>query len=552
MTEENASASPSTPRPAAPPAPKIVRKKRRGVSVVWVVPIVAGLLGLWLVWQHYVGQGPLVEVRFETGEGVQAGKTPVLCRNVNVGRVESMKLSKDLKEVITQLRINYEDAGILREETRFWVVRPRLGGSGFSGLGTLVSGTYIEIDPSTKGAPRHKFKGLENPPVTPQGVPGLHVTLIADKAGALGAGSSVSYKGIRVGRIESRIFNATNSKVEFAAFIEGDYGKLITNKTRFWNESGIDFELGSSGIKLRTGTLESIVTGGVAFDAVEGAGPAHPARDDAIYRLYESFDATNETVIKPSLTYLLLFKESVRGLSPGAPVEFRGIRVGSVADISFTYLPDDPERRIPVLIRIDPGRIGDFPSDDPEKGAAMMKESVQHGLRASLKTGSLLTGQLFVGLDFQNALPLAEVSQAGDYAMIPTISTGLAQLQDKFIALLDKVQALPIETTVSNANETLAELKSAAKNLDKLLASDHTQGIPAELNASLAQLTKTVEGFNQNSAIYRDLSTALQEMSDTLRSVNSLANTLERKPNSLLFGRPSGVTTPPRGSPAFR
>lgn len=537
-----------------PPAP-VVHTKRR-LSPVWIIPIVAALLGLWLVWQHYSAKGPLVEVRFETAEGVEAGKTAVQCRSVTIGMVESVRLAHDLKGVVITLRIDRESSGLLKNDTRIWVVRPRFGGSGISGLGTLVSGTYIEVDPGTSPRAASVFNGLENPPVTPQGVPGLHLTLVADKAGSIGPGSSISYKGIKVGRVESQVLDVKSGRVEFGAFVQGDYGKLVTNGTRFWNVSGIDLDISANGVRLRTGTLDSLVAGGVAFDS--GADDAHslPAKDGAVFSLYESHDDTEETSLNPRLTYLLLFKDSVRGLNPEAPVEFRGIRVGTVAGISFDYLPDDAERRVPVLIKIDPNLFADLPADNIAAGPAMIAESVRSGLRATLRTGNLLTGQLYVDLDLQKDAPPAEVVENGGYRTLPTVSSGLGQLQDKLTAVLDKIQALKLGETVNNAAGALAEIKSAATDLkgaaaglDKLLASKETQSIPADLKKSLAALNKTLEGFNESSPMYRDLVRTIEDLSSAMRSIDSLSATIERKPSSLLWGNPKGKVSPPKGKP---
>ncbi len=537
--------------PAHVPIAPVVRHTRswHGLSPVWIIPVVAALLGLWLVWHHYAGRGPLVEIRFETAEGIEAGKTGVQCRSVRVGLVESVRLADDLKGVVTLLRVDRAVAGLLKSDTRFWVVRPRFGGAGISGLGTLVSGTFIELDPGSSPTPERKFVGLENPPVTPQGVPGLHVTLVTDKAGSLGPGSPVVYKGLKVGRVESQNFNRQNGRVEYGAFIEGEFGKLINNRTHFWNVSGIDVEMGANGIRLRTGTLESLLVGGVAFEVGHGGARVEPAADGAFFPLQESRDEFQLPSFESRLTYLLLFKDSVRGLSPEAPVEFRGIRVGTVTGISFEYLPNDAERRVPVLISIDPTLFPNLPRNDLNAGAAMIAQGVKEGLRATMRTGSLLTGQLFVDLDYQTGATEAEVVDIGGYPTLPTISSGLSRLQDKVTAVLDKIQALKIEDTVESATGALAEIKRAAAGLGKFLDSKETQGLPNDLKKSLAALEKTLKGFNENSDVYRELSGMITDLRSALRSIDSLSSTIERKPSSLLWGNPKGKVVPPKGKP---
>ena len=531
------------PDPAPPPAP--VTPPRRGLSPVWIIPVVAALLGLWLAYKHFSEKGPEVTVTFENAEGIQAGKTPVLCRNVNIGTVGNVVLTKDLKGVVVDLDMTRESADLLKTDTQIWVVKPRYGGSGISGLGTLVSGSYLELQPGVKPGDRRHFVGLENPPVTPPGVPGLHLRLIAETAGGVNPGSSIIYKGLTVGKIETRTFHPENGQVEFGAFVNGDYSKLIRKSTHFWNLSGIDLQVGANGFSLRSGTLESLIAGGVTFSEPEDKKPAvHPVSDGSTYTLFDSYsDATRER-LNPILPYLLLFTESVRGLSNDAPVEFRGIRIGTVMGISFKYLPDDPDHRVPVLIKLDPTLLVDLPSDDFTEARAYIANNVKNGLRASLKTGSYLTGQLYVDLDFAKDAPPAAVVESQGYYMLPTTNSGLGEIEEKISALLDKFKALPLEATVANANDLLNQFKGVAQHLDTILASKDTQNLPTSLRADLDELQKTLAGYNDKSDFYQGLSGTLRQLDDTLRSLRGLTETLERKPNSLIFGKPGGGETP--------
>jgi len=535
-----------------------VRRSRRRISPIWIVPIVAAALGVWLVVQYYASLGPLATVSFETASGVTAGKTTVQRRSVQIGVVETVRLSEDHNEVIMDLRIDADAEDLLREDTRFWIVRPRVGGGGISGLGTIVTGSYIEIDPGTSDTERYSFEGLETPPATPQDVPGLRLKLISDEAGSLDQGSSVSYKGIKVGKIEKRTFVTTDNEVVFDVFIEEAYQGLVAGNTRFWNTAGIDLELGSEGIQLRTGTLDSLLTGGVEFDTPDTELASIPVKSGQEFTLYDSRRRVEESlvVLKPKLTYLLMFEDSVRGLNIDAPVEFRGIRVGSVVGISFDYAPGDPLRRIPVLIQLDPSALSDEPVLSRDDGALRIAERVQEGLRATLKTGSLLTGQLFVNLTLKSdALP-AEVGTLGEYRTLPTESSGLARLEDKIVMFLDKLQALPLEETVSGATDALAEIQEASKALkdaveevDTLLASEGVQNLPQRIDEALENFNSVLAGLEPDSVLYRDLSTTTEELRDSLRSIKVLVDGIERKPNSLIFGRGGGKIEPPRAKP---
>ena len=500
---------------------------RRGppFSPIWIIPLVALGLGLWLAWRYYSALGPEITVRFETAEGIVAGKTPVMSRSVNVGTVEKVRLTKDLHGVIVTAQMTSEASQLLVKDTKIWVVRPRTGGAGLiSGLSTLFSGSYLALEPGVSKEPRKEFIGLEQPPVTPAGVPGLHIRLFSDEAGGLGPGAAITYKGLSAGRIESRTFHAETGKIEFGAFVSRDFAPLVTKNTRFWNTSGIDVSLGANGLELHTGTLESLLSGGVSFGVPENLEPGGPVSDGTRFVLFSSLGATKAFAMENGLNYLLLFTGSVRGLNESAPVEFRGVRVGTVEGISFGYLPNDPERRVPVMIRVDPSIISNLAPEDTKAEETFMINSVAAGLRATLKSGSLLTGSKFIDLDFQKDAPPATIAEIEGYRVLPTVPGGLSELQDKATALLDKLNALPLEETVENASAALAEIKKTA-----------------------ASLNVTASSYKQNAPLYQNLSETLRQLDETLRSLRTLSSTLERKPNSIIFGKP-GKVPPPKGS----
>jgi paraquat-inducible protein B len=280
-------------------------------------------------------------------------------------------------------------------------------------------------------------------------------------------------------------------------------------------------QVGANGLQLRTGTLESLLMGGITFGQAESTASAPQANDGASFALYQSLEDTKKFSMRSSVPYLLLFTGGVRGLSDGAPVEFRGVRIGTVNGVSFRYLPNDPERRVPVLIQIDPTFITNLPSDNTEAAENFVADAVRSGLRASLRTGNLLTGQLYVDLDFQKDAPPATVAELEGYRIIPTTSGGLGELQDKATALLDKLAALPLDETVRNATAALEAVKTMSETL-----------------------SKTAGGFNADSPVYRQLTTTMRELDETLRSVRTLADTLEQKPNALIFGKGKSTPTP--------
>ena len=533
---------------------------------MWVVPIVAMLLGTWLLYRNFSSQGPQAEVRFDTADGISAGKTEVRCRSVKVGVVKRVKLADDLKSVRTHLEFDPDAERLLRDGTRFWVVKPRLSATEFSGVGTLITGAYIELDPGPPdAATQNEFIGLETPSSTNRSVPGRRLVLTAEEAGSLTVGSPVYYRGFEVGRIEGRTLGADGAQITYSAFIDEAYSRLVTDNTRFWNTSGIDISAGADGFRLRTPSFQAMLTGGVSFGVNAGEQPGKLARDGMNFTLYRDEDAARHSAFNPTLKFLLLFDQTVRGLTEKAPVEYRGITIGRVAEISFDLAPEAGDMRIPVLIEIDPTLMRPETARQMTKpDSEYLKEAVNHGLRAALKTGSLLTGALFVDLDYyEDAIP-AGLGKAGEFITIPTVSSGFAQLETKLTAILDKIQALPIDktmaefaaaaveakTTLVDSRAALKEIETAAAAARKTLDDPAFRALPADLRASLNKLQTTLASVGPEGAIQGDLQRTLDELRASLRALKSMTTTIDEKPNSLLFGRESsGNPTPkaPRG-----
>ncbi len=540
------------------PEPRAVVRHRRRWSSVWVVPAVALVLAGWLVWKHYHDKGPLAYVRFSTADSIEAGKTEVRCRSVRVGLVERIALADDLKSVVAEVRIDPESEDLLKRGSRFWVVRPRVSASTISGLSTLITGAYIELEPGDGPAPVHHYDGLEEPPVTSANVPGLRLTLVAEDAGSLTAGSPIYYRGFEVGRVERRTLDIDNRRIRFDVFIEEDYAALVRQGTCFWNTSGIDVTAGADGFKLSTPSFQAMVSGGASFAVPRGGTPGAPANDGMAFSLYPDEDAARKSVFVPDHKCLLFFDQSVRGLTPGAPVEFRGIPLGRVVEISFEHSPAG-DSRVPVVIEIDSDTLAKAVENIGD-GQNVLAECVRRGLRATLSTGSLLTGALYVDLDFVPEAAPAELARSGEYEVIPTESSGLAQLQDKVNAILAKLEALPLEETLDkfgNAADEIAvtvkdvrgavdEAEAALAEAKKLLARDETQNLTAELEATLKEVRSSVESLGPNGAVQGDLSRTLDELRAALRAFKTLSDSIEEKPNSLLFGRESSGDAVPR------
>jgi len=545
--------------------PKVVRTSRW--NFVWVVPVVALILGLWLLWSHFRAEGAAVRVRFETAEEIFAGRTEVRCRSVRVGMVKDVELAADLKSVTVHLDINKDAEHLLRRGSRFWVVKPRVSGGSVTGLNTIIQGAYIELDPDMSSDEKETdFVGLETPPTTSMSVPGLRIVLETDEAGLLTEGSPVYYRGFEVGRIESRALVEDGARVRYDAFIREEHASLVTTNTRFWNTSGIDISAGADGFQVRTPSLQAMVSGGVSFGVPPGETTGKKARDGRVFTLHRDQDKARSATFSPTRRVLLLFDQTVRGLSKRAMVEFRGIPIGRVVDISFDLAQGERNPSIPVLIEIDT-RVMEPGLKEEENGAKeeeFLMDAVKRGMRASLKTASLITGALYVDLDYYEDVIPAEIGKTGEYLTMPTISSGFAQFEARVTALLDKLNALPIqatmerigsaaeeaETTMKESRDALSELKGAVAAVRATLEDPAMKRLPGDLSRSLASLEKTVESMGPSGAVQGDLLRSLDELRAALRSMKQLTNTIDEKPNSLLFGREtSGNPTPraPRG-----
>ena len=523
--------------------------EKRSFSPVWIVPIVAVLIGIWMVVYTIQSQGPDITIVFSTAEGIETGKTKIKFRDVEIGLVEDAGLGEDLESVVVHAQIHKEAAPLLREDTQFWVVRPRVGKGGISGLGTVLSGGYIQIAPGTSGEERLEFVGLEEPPVTPAGTPGVKLELTADKVGGVGVGDPILYDGYSIGWIESETFDLETRNMRFGAFVNAPYDELITTTSRFWNASGFKASAGADGIEIEIGSLETLAVGGVEVGTPEGVGKGAPVKSGMHFRLYSSFAAVNERPFRQSMEYVVAFPQSVRGLVPGAPVEYRGIPVGSVERIMLDELAaqgvsETAARPIPVLLRLEPARLQ---RPDTEEGVEQLRQAIvsgiPRGLRATLSTGNIITGGLYVAIDFYEDAPPVEVEEFAGRPMIPTIASGLGGLEQRVAQLLDKVNDLPLEQTVRELQQTLA-------SLDDLLGSEGMQALPDRLGATLDELQLTAASFSGDSELQERLLPTVTELERTLSSLRQMLDTLDRQPNALIFNRDYREDPrPPAGTP---
>ncbi|AVI63611.1 intermembrane transport protein PqiB [Halomonas sp. GFAJ-1] len=518
------------------------------LSPIWIVPIVAVIIGMWLVYDNYTSRGTLVTLNMENAEGIEAGSTLIRSRNVEIGRVQSVQLSDDLSHAVLTARIQPEAETMLREDSRFWVVKPRIGREGISGLGTVLSGAYIQLEPGRSEEPRREFQVSDVPPVAPAGQAGLHISLVSQLGNSLRVGDPVSFQGYTVGRVEDTRFEPETRTMHHHVFIEDPYAQLVTDSTRFWTSSGVDFRLDADGVRVNVESLEALLGGGVTFGVPEDLPMGRPVEANASFSLYADEDSAREGTFNRYLEYVLLVEDTVRGLSKGAPVEFRGVRLGTVAAVPWNFTAPQPDSRaqfsIPVLIRIEPQRLGIENEDiDLEMWEERFQRMFGMGLRASLKNGNLLTGALFVDLNFQRDLADQYLAESfSERTVFPTVAGGFAQIQAQVTNLLDKLNGLEVEPLLAGLDRNLQasesvlnEVREVSAAMNQLLNDPDTQALGGNLNATLDELRSTLQGVSPSSPAYQELTTAIQRLDRLMRDLQPLTRTLNENPRALLF-----------------
>jgi paraquat-inducible protein B len=534
-------------------------------SFIWIIPMLVLLVGGWLIYKTFAEKGPGISLAFRTAEGIEAGKTKVRYKNIEIGVVENLRFSDDFSHVLLSAQMARDAETFLRRGSRFWVVRPRLSARGVSGLGTLVSGAYIEVEPGA-GAPQRHFEGLESPPVVRADAAGRRVTLVSDRLGSLDSGSPVHYRGINAGEVLGHELGSDRKSVLIYAFLRSPFDQLIRSNTRFWNVSGVDVTLDSQGLNVRTESMQSVLFGGIGFETPEDAEPLKSDLDDVIFTLYKDRASIAEQSFTQRLRFVVFFSGSVRGLNIGAPVEFKGIKVGSVVDVRLEFDSRDTTFRIPVVIEIEPERVIARGSDEGEGPHQVLGLLVERGLRARLQTGSLLTGQLFVELDMHPDTEIELVNAGGPYPELPTIPASLEELTSSVKGVLENLANLDIKRinteivgTLAGANKlvnapeiknslaqletTVVQFRAMVAKLDKRvdpLVSNVDQTVTAGRTA-LKSLQGTLGLVNRvlksNSPLQSGYINLADELTETARSIKGLVDMLERNPDAFIFGK---------------
>jgi paraquat-inducible protein B len=539
MNEEKNHAAPAMPRPA----PRVVRRRNWLPSLIWLIPIVAALVGMALVARILMDRGPEIMLTFKSAEGLEANKTVVRYKDVQIGTVQSIRLAKDRSHVQVVVQLKKEAGAFTAQDTRFWVVRPRLDTSGISGLGTLLSGAYIGADAGSSEETTSDFTGLETPPIVTRDASGRQFLLKARDIGSLDIGSPVYFRRIKVGQIAAYELDGDGRGVTLRAFINAPYDKFVGVNTRFWHASGVDLDLNASGVKLRTQSLVTLLIGGVAFQSPDDQG-GPLAQENAAFMLANDEGAAMKEPDGPSLTMLLYFNQSLRGLSPGAPVDFRGVVIGEVKSIGVEFDRNEREFKMPVVVQIYPERLrrhGAAGADPRFSQAERWRFLVGKGLRAQLRTGNLLTGQVYVAVDFFPDAKAATLDIARAPMELPTVPNSLDELQSQVSDIARKVNKVPFEEIGADLRRALGTLNKTLASAEQL-ASRINNDVTPEMAAAMKDVRRTLRSAEKTIAddapLQQDMRQTLQEVTRAAASLRILTDYLERHPESLLRGKP--------------
>lgn len=528
--------------------PSAVAEGRRGWSFqfIWVVPIVAALIGGWLVVKGILEHGPTITITFKTAEGLEAGKTKIKYKNVDVGEVKQVTLSDDHQRVVATAEIVKEAGPYLVEDSRFWIVRPRVSGGHVSGLGTLFSGSFIGLDIGKSDNRRRQFTGLDTPPVFTTDVPGRQFVLVSDDLGSLGIGSPVYYRQVEVGSVVAHELNQDGKAVMLKIFINAPYDQFVTASTRFWNSSGIDVALDATGLKVDTQSLASILIGGITFEAPPGSSPVPSVEENHTFALATSRSQAMKLPDALAIPAVMYFKDSLRGLSIGAPVEFRGIVVGEVQSMHVEFEERQSEYRFPVGLTIYPERLAAMAADgspvvaDPATHRTRWNRLAEHGLRGQLRIGNLLTGQLYVAVDFFPDAPKQQIDWTRTPPVLPTVVGSMTEVQDTLSRLARRLEKVPLDQIGNDIRQSLQALNRTLDSANQLIKRLDMDIVPTA-RTTMEDVRKTLKAaersIGSDAPIQQDLRETLRELNRTAQSLRTLTDYLERHPESLLRGR---------------
>jgi paraquat-inducible protein B len=544
------------------PKAAVTRRKRLRVSIIWIIPLLAALVAIGIAIQRLRSEGPTITIVLKEAAGVEAGKTFIRYKDVRIGLVSAVELSEDYSKVLVKAKIAKHAAGLMVSDAKFWIVEPRISLSGVSGLSTLLSGNYIGFQAGKSSETQSLFFALDEPPIiTDQ--PGRQFVLKTPTLGSIGIGTPIYYRRLTVGQVAGYSLTPDGQSVNLTIFVNAPYDKYVTTETRFWSVSGIEVSLNADGLRVRTESVAALLAGGIAFDLPEfakaDAKPALANNEFTLYR-YRAIAMKEPTLMERR--FVLYFNESVRGLSVGAPVTLFGMQVGEVTEVGLTFIQKTATFRPRVVITFLPERvIADLPTGQRTRAGKSLAELPaedrqqllrrvveDHGLRGQLRTGSYLTGELYVAFEYFPDAPKVKIDWAKDPLELPVVPGSLASIEAKLGNILTKIDQMPLDAIGRDLRAALASLDQTLKDASTLVNRVDAQWVPEgtktleDLRRAIGDANTAVRNadatlFSRDAATPQDLRDTLQEVTRAARSIRVLTDYLERHPDALIRGK---------------
>ena len=532
--------------------------QKSSISAIWIIPVVALFVGVWMLYQYQLNKGQTIYITMPQAEGIIAGKTEIKVRSVKIGQIDHVRLSDSQDSVIARAQIDKNYDNLLTEDASIWVVKPRIDETGISGMSTLLSGVYLEFSPGESSQLKKRFTLQEEPALIGKDVQGGRFKLLSYNAEVLDVSTGIFFKNYKIGQIETATFDWKNQAMQYGIFIKAPYENLITLNSIFWVNSGIEIDLSADGININTGSLSKLLKGGISVGLPDQQAPGDLAQDGHSFSLSQSYKQALEERFYDFDYYLIEFEQSIRGLRVGAPVEYRGTRVGTVVEAPANVIIDGKPAHfrakntaVPVLIKVEYGRLYHITSVAKEYWETSVNEWIENGMRASLKPGNLLTGAVYVDFDFYTDTPKSELKKLAQYDVFPSVSSGITVLADQVSDVLNKVNNLKIEDSLAKMQTTFSEYQALASEMRTLLKSPDTQNLPGDFNHNLEKITKSMEQFeitmrqfDKTMASYQAGSQMHYQLEQTLLQIKRLTEEfqpltrgLNEQPNMLIFDK---------------
>lgn len=542
-------------------------RRRRRIPLVWIVPLLTGLIAVWLAWDTFSRRGPTITIAFDSASGLTAGQSQLKYKNVVMGTVKGIAIAPDLTHVNVTVETVREAESLLTDKTIFWVVKPELFAGNITGLETLLSGSYIGMRPSAeKGSPKRNFVGNQDPPVLQAWTKGTTFRLKSKRLGSISLGSPIFYRDLEVGTVLGWDLADLASSVTIHAFVRAPFDQYVHNDSTFWNASGLSVKLAGGGISVQMESLRALLLGGIAFDTPADSTQKAAALNHG-FPLYSNMEEAKSAGFGQQIQLMSYFPGSVAGLDVGSEVTLHGLKIGEVTDVSLIFDPKRDAIVVPVHYRVEAGRIGNIAAAQGMDAGTLAEEMIKRGLRATLQAPSLITSGKIIALERMPDAPRAELEKQGDVFVIPTSEVGgfdsIARSANELLSKINRIDFDKIGRSLSGAmaglddtingpqiKKTLAALEGAMVDVQDIARKLDADAGPAlkRLPAIAAQLQEAMTkanrligsvnaGYGDDSRFRRDLDRLLPQLTDTARSFRALADLLSRHPEALIRGR---------------